>query len=577
MITDRRRAVLIAALGVSLLALVVSSFRTALGGPAGDRMADLNVYLGAVHAVQHGTPLYDYAAANGDQFTYPPFALLLFWPFAGLPLGFVQVAWTLATVAAALAIAVALVRRAELPKWQRGGIATLTAVVVVLHSAPLHSNLRFGQVSVFVILLALLDALDLVPRRFSGGLTGLAAAIKLTPVLFVPYLWLTGRRRAAIRSLATFSGAAALASVLWPSASITFWTHAVFTTSRIGDLAATGNQSINGTLLRYHLPTSERTAIWWVLAAAVCTVALLCAREYHRQGRIAYAAVVVGCATVAASPVSWTHHQVWTVLAGLLLVAGGRRVQLASGVALLLVMTLSVGDLVDRLGPGWQFLGDNARMLAALAVCLGGVASVWQPATATDRARCGSPTVPHLARSIAGQRIVLTGSGVLAVVAAVMLVNVGDKLVTVRTFASAEAAGPLADGAACGGFHTERVHGVLSEVCDAATGPSMYGDLQLNFGGGVDSVEGEVGERVARLKYVPVEGASPIDVPLLPLPAAPRFDKDADGHLVPVIVRQNPGSRWFAIATNDSTDASLIAYDAQGRIVGQDDEKLREH
>jgi alpha-1,2-mannosyltransferase len=388
---------LIAALGVALLALVVSSFRTALGGPAGDRLADLNVYLGAVHAVQHGTPLYDYAAANGDQFTYPPFALLLFWPFAGLPLGFVQVAWTLATVAAALAIALALVRRAELPSWQRGGIATLTAAVVVLHSAPLHSNLRFGQMSVFVILLALLDALDLVPRRVSGVLIGLAAAIKLTPVLFVPYLWLTGRRQAAIRSLATFGGAASLALALFPSASITFWTHAVFTTSRIGDLAATGNQSLNGTLLRYHLPTTQRTLIWWVLAAAVCTVALLCAREYHRQGRIAYAAVVVGCATIAASPVSWTHHQVWTVLAGLLLVAGGRRAQLASGIALLLVMTLSVGDLVGRLGPGGQFLGDNARMLAALAVCLGGVASVWQPRPDAARQRRG------------GQRLVLAG------------------------------------------------------------------------------------------------------------------------------------------------------------------------
>jgi len=64
------------------------------------------------------------------------------------------------------------------------------------------------------------------------------------------------------------------------------------------------NSPINGSMLRYHLPTSQRTLVWWVLAVAVCTVALLCAREYHRQGRTAYAAVVVGCATVAASPVS---------------------------------------------------------------------------------------------------------------------------------------------------------------------------------------------------------------------------------------------------------------------------------
>lgn len=40
--------------------------------PMSDRFADLHMYLGAVSAVRHGMPLYDYAAANGDRFTYPP-------------------------------------------------------------------------------------------------------------------------------------------------------------------------------------------------------------------------------------------------------------------------------------------------------------------------------------------------------------------------------------------------------------------------------------------------------------------------------------------------------------------------
>jgi alpha-1,2-mannosyltransferase len=104
----------------------------------------------------------------------------------------------------------------------------------------------------------------------------------------------------------------------------------------------------------------------------------------------------------------------------------------------------------------------------------------------------------------------------------------------------------------------------------------MYGGLQLNYGGGAGGVQGEVGERVARLEYVPVEGATPINVPLLPLPRLPKFDTDADGKTYPVIARQNPGSRWFAIDTNDSTDATLIAYDAQGRVVGQGIDKLRQ-
>jgi hypothetical protein len=79
---------------------------------------------------------------------------------------------------------------------------------------------------------------------------------------------------------------------------------------------------------------------------------------------------------------------------------------------------------------------------------------------------------------------------------------------------------------------------------------------------------------VARLKYIPVEGATAVDVPLLPLPPDTRF-AEYDGHRLPTIVRDNRGAHRFAIATNDTTDAALIADDAQGHVVGQEIDKLR--
>jgi alpha-1,2-mannosyltransferase len=72
--------------------------------------------------------------------------------------------------------------------------------------------------------------------------------------------------------------------------------------------------------------------------------------------------------------VSWTHHQVWTVLAAMLLVATDGAWRKAAGVALLIVMTLSLGAVLRGVStyPGWQFLLENARSLGLVAVCLGG-------------------------------------------------------------------------------------------------------------------------------------------------------------------------------------------------------------
>ena len=120
--------------------------------------------------------------------------------------------------------------------------------------------------------------------RLGGVLLGVAAAIKLTPLLFVPYLWFIGRRRDALRALATVAACTAVGFVAFPAAAATFWTQAIFTTSRIGGLSSTGNQSLNGVLLRYAVPTAERSIVWAVLAALVCIVAFLCAASITAAG-----------------------------------------------------------------------------------------------------------------------------------------------------------------------------------------------------------------------------------------------------------------------------------------------------
>ncbi|MFE2866813.1 glycosyltransferase 87 family protein [Embleya sp. NPDC059259] len=544
--------------------------------PSWDRQMDLHVYIGAVRAVGNGVPLYQYVAENGDPFTYPPFALVAFQPLGWVSEPVARVVWLAATLVAVVSIAAALTARRGIAGRRRQVALTLVAAAVLLVSAPIQSNLRFGQVSVFLVVLAFVDALDLMPRPVRGVLIGVASAIKLTPLLFVPYLWVTGRRRDAMRAGASFVACTGLAHALWPAASTTFWTDAIFSTSRIGNLAAAGNQSLNGALIRVGVVPPERAAAWLALSALVCAVALVGARQCHREGHPARGVVVVGCATVVASPVSWTHHQVWLVLAGLLLIAGPRKARVAWGVVLLVTMTVSVGGWL----PG-GFARENVRLLAALAVC------TWGLAPLRDRAPATVGLLPGV-RLVVRPRTAMAYAGVVAVAAGAVVLLVRESPITVRfeTPDHRDEAlwGPPTDG--CSGYGSvPRADGTAAFVCQSMVDP--VGGRQLNFGGGwggpsgMVTIHGQVGPEVARLVFIPVEGTRALDVPLRPEgpdsgPVRPP-EQVPPGTIVsgPIEDRRLPGARGFSIAATNTDHALLLAYGRDGKLIGDGGTKLR--
>ena len=95
---------------------------------------------------------------------------------------------------------------------------------------------------------------------------------------------------------------------------------------------------------------------------------------------------------MAASPVSWTHHQFWTVLAAILLVSGLPGLGRAVGWVLLASMTVNVVDLLARLPIGDQalFLAANMRGIAAAALCVLGLG----PVRGALRGRASPPAGP---------------------------------------------------------------------------------------------------------------------------------------------------------------------------------------
>jgi uncharacterized membrane protein YgcG len=94
-------------------------------------------------------------------------------------------------------------------------------------------NLTFGQVNL-VLMAAVVVDLTRPERRSSGVLVGLAAGVKLTPLVFVVLLLLVGRRGAAGRATLTFLATVAVGFVLAPGAAASYWTPGLLDADRVG-------------------------------------------------------------------------------------------------------------------------------------------------------------------------------------------------------------------------------------------------------------------------------------------------------------------------------------------------------
>jgi hypothetical protein len=185
----------------------------------------------------HGAALY--APHLHYSFTYPPFAALLFGIAADAPVSYLQAAITAGSVCAlavlcGLALGAAGVRRRPETVFAAAALALLTV--------PVGRTLHLGDVN---LILATMVGGDLLRRRdggwWQGIATGLAAGIKLTPLIFVAYLLVTRRARAAATAAGAFAATIATGFVLLPAPSRVFWLGGVFwNENRVGNPANPG-------------------------------------------------------------------------------------------------------------------------------------------------------------------------------------------------------------------------------------------------------------------------------------------------------------------------------------------------
>ena len=305
-----------------------------------NRLVDLEVYREAGRSVLDSRAVYEFRTPEPQDlpFTYPPFAAVLSVPLALVHFMVAGWIWELASLVVLIGLVAFLYR--PVVEWWRDWLstrygdraATLTAAALaplllpaLIWLEPVRTTFRFGQVNIFMIALVVADCCLPRTRWPRGVLVGLATAIKLTPGLFVPYLWLTGRRRAAYVATATFVAAQGLAMVVIPGDSVDYWTDAFFSSGRLGNNRGTANIAIRGALMRWWLPGVILAAVLLVIAGGVLVVGMSRAVRASQAGAEVAGVTIVGLITVAISPVSWDHHAVWVVGALALLVADPTR------------------------------------------------------------------------------------------------------------------------------------------------------------------------------------------------------------------------------------------------------------
>ncbi len=367
----------------------VVSFMGALGYSLflalGTYEVDLGVYLRLGARYAFTTHLYSSVVPNTNLlFTYPPFAALLFVPWQAFPnVHSVQAAWTLCNLAALIALLVLSLRlvKPDLSRgaaWRLGLLLSLPAMLL----NPVVITVAFGQVNLVVTLLVMWDLLS--ERRIGswqaplGVATGVAAAVKLTPLFFVPYLILTRRTRGAITCSVTFLVCEGAAFLLTPTSSRVYWTHALFRPGRAGQLSYVGNQNLLAAVERLHHGLVTNLALAPVLLA-VAAGGLWLAALAHRRSSPMLGLLVCAATGLVVSPISWVHHLVWVVPAILWLALGEDRprvgIPLAIGTAVLFwiapvwwVPYVGTSDLHLN---AWQLAAGNSFFFALLVFLVG--------------------------------------------------------------------------------------------------------------------------------------------------------------------------------------------------------------
>ncbi|MTE17329.1 mannosyltransferase [Nocardia aurantiaca] len=303
-----------AALGISVLARLA----WVLLLPNGMNFVDLHVYVDGSANLGSGH-LYEYTDSSKTPdfplpFTYPPFAALVFYPLHFLPFSMVAIGWLLATVAALFGVvwfSLEMLVGTEAMRERSWRTAAVAWTAIGMWLEPVRTTLDYGQVNVFLVLLAML-AVRSARWWVSGTLVGVAAGIKLTPAVTGLYFAARKRWLTAVWSAVVFFGTILLTHLFSPGETDKYFRELLGDAHRIGPVGSSTNQSLRGALSRLLGHDVVSGPVWIAAALITAVLAFFAWRALDSDDRLG-TLIIVQLFGLMVSPISWSHHWIWLI------------------------------------------------------------------------------------------------------------------------------------------------------------------------------------------------------------------------------------------------------------------------
>jgi alpha-1,2-mannosyltransferase len=295
-------------------------------------MIDLSVYRSGgliVRQVTHqggrayydphdASPLYDWARSkNGLQFTYTPFAAVAFALVSFMSAGTSTVVDTIVNFLALIAAiwftlgGLAASDKLHLTRNVKIG-ATLLVTAAAIWTEPVFRDIYLGQINLILMAAVLWDLCQPSTRKNKGFVTGIAAGIKLIPLIFVPYLILARKFREAAMVVAGFAVTLVAGFAVIPKDSSKYWLGGLFYNgNRTGFVGWTGNQSLDALVTRLAGSINAGKPYYLVVALIVVVIGVCAAALLDRAGHLLPAILLAELTGDLFSPITWDHHWVW--------------------------------------------------------------------------------------------------------------------------------------------------------------------------------------------------------------------------------------------------------------------------
>lgn len=361
----------------AVVVLVVPHNNWLFTGRYSTSFVDIRARIRDVHLVQEHITIYG-PVQTPQYFSYPPAALLLFYPFAWMKTTWAIRVWTsisLWALAGTIHIARRVVGRPG--TWWVSCVATAIAVAVL---PPLSILLADGQLGTLLLFALIADSLT-VPPRFRGYLTGIVTAIKIYPAIFV-VVWAWRRQWGDVaRALGSWAVITGIAAVLWPSYTSTFISRLIDGTevtrfTHFIHWRATSSSPYT-VFFRWPFSRPAHAATFGSIACvAVVALALWASNRARRASWPLSEFVIILMASTLAAPVVWDHYFVWFALLPLVALEVGLKkpiglIALAATVVAMAPWQLGRNESFSVTGLSATTLGIFASRTALLAASLG--------------------------------------------------------------------------------------------------------------------------------------------------------------------------------------------------------------